>query len=203
MSSQLIVPATEYSPLPKPHERRFDVNAYGWQVAPKKEPLQVKQQLPNKDWDKLHSLWESTDKMIDNQRYEDQADFKNEQRQLGKVMHSGELVKRILKLNSRLVVQDSKAMKGNAAFYFVEPDKSLRYTNASFEKGWVPEFTIMKTDAADLPSYYPRYSWRTVLVRLLKGGYITWQQVLNVFGDVTHNDTRAKHWHLNTHHLRY
>lgn len=194
MSTQLIVPATQYTPLPK----RFDTQAYGW-IAPKKQnPLPVKPQLPNSDLDELHRLWEDTDHLLESERWEDQQDFKNAERQMGKVMHSNELVKRILKLNKNLICEDSLSMKGNASFYLVNEQGEKIYSQATFTKGWVPEFTIMYTDTADRPVYYPKYGWRCVLVRLLKRGYISYRQVLKVFGEVHHHDSRGRHWKLNT-----
>jgi hypothetical protein len=190
-----IVIANEYTPLPK---QRFLPAAFEWLKKPKPKELHVKEQLRSShDMDELKRLWESTDHMISSQRWEDQDDFKNVERQMGKSMPHGQLIKRVLAMNNRLVVQDSLSMKGSMAFYYVEPDKSLRYTNACFDKGQVPEFTIMSTDAADLPVYYPKYGWRTTLVRLLKGRYITWGQILNVFGDVHCSDSRGKHWKNN------
>lgn len=195
MSSQTIIPATSYTPLPPVSERKT-VYGFGWLTKKKPEPMQVKRQLPSADEEELLRLWEDTDKMLERQRYEDQADFKNAERQMGKVLHSSELVRRIQKLNPNLIVEDSVAMKGNAAFYLVDKE-GKHYTNASFNKGHVPEFTIMTTDAADLPVHYPTYGWRTVLVRLLKFNAITWQQVLSTFGDVHHHDSRGRHWKLN------
>jgi hypothetical protein len=196
MASPLITLATEYTPLPKP-KSRFGVNAFGWLTRKKPEPTRIESQLPNRDWQELTRLWESTDRMLEAQRYPDQVDFKNVQRQMGKSMRDGELIRKVTGLNPRLVVQDSTAVKGGAAFYFVNPQKELIYTNASFTKGILPEFTIMKTDAADLPVYYPTYGWRTVLVRLLKGRYIQWNDVIKVFGDVDASDSRGLHWFNN------
>ena len=192
--SNLIVPCTEYTPLPK---ERFSSKAFRWLTPKKKPELVVKEQLPYRDRDELLRLWESTDSMLAGQRYPDQDDFKNVKRQMGKSMSHSELVRKVCALNKNLVVQDSTAMKGHAAFYFVNADKTLTYTNASFRKGTVPEFTIMTTDAADLPVHYPQYGWRTVLVRLLKGKYLEWNQVLRVFGDVKYTDSRGKHWFNN------
>ena len=202
MPEQLIVEATPYTPLPKPHERRFEVAAYGWQSPKKREPLRVKEQLPQQDWDELYALWEGTDKMLADQRYPNQEGFKNVQRQMGNWMMSKDLIRKVIKLNPSLVSQESNSVKGNAAFYYVNADKTLKYTNAHHELGVVPEFTIMKTDAADLPSYYPRMGWRAVLVRLLKGRYLSWNQVLSTFGDVPHLDDRGLHWWLNVKHFK-
>jgi hypothetical protein len=201
MASQTIIPATQYTPLPSPRER-FSPSSFAWIKKPKLEPLRVKEQLPHSDMDELKRLWEETDGMLASQRWEDQDGFKDEKRQMGKPMWSNDVISRVLKMNPRLIVQDSTSMKGSAAFYFVNPDKTLKYTNACFNKGLLPEFTIMTTDTADLPVYYPRYGYRTVLVRLLKGGYISYQQILHAFGEVEHQDHRGRHWWLNVRKFR-
>jgi hypothetical protein len=186
--------ADTYTPLPKPEER-FQPDCYTWMKAPYVEPLHRENLLPAGDREHLLQMWEQTDKQINDQRYEDQSDFKNKERQMGKLLHSSEFVRRVQKLNPDLIVEDSKAVNGCAAFYLVRNGKR-EYTNASFKKGWISEFSIIHTDAADLPVRVD-YGWRTCLVRLLKFSAITWQQVLQVFGDVHFSDTRAKHWHLN------
>jgi hypothetical protein len=190
--SSAIELADTYTPLPKPEER-YEPNCYAWLTAPKVEPLHKENLLPAGDREELLRLWEETGKQVEQYRYPDQDDFCNKERQMGKVLSSGELVSRILKMNKNLVVQDGNVFKQNISFYVVK-DKQLQYTNAYCERGFVPEFTIMKEDAAGLPSIYPTWGWRTVLVRLLKFGAISWQQVLDTFGDVKFSDSRGKHW---------
>jgi hypothetical protein len=195
-----IVSATTYTPLP-PLDERFNPNCFAWLTPNKIEPLHVREQLPAGDREHLLRMWEQTDKQIADQRFSDQEDFKNQERQMGKIMHSGELVRRILKLNKDLIVEDSNAVKGCAGFYLTRNGEKT-WTNASFKKGWISEFSIIHTDRADLPVRVD-YGWRTVLIRLLKFRAITWQQTLDVFGDVHFSDSRGKHWRLNTQHLRY
>jgi len=186
----LITPATEYTPLPKTSAPYgFTKNFKDPQMLPREELL------PAGDREELLRLWEDTDRMISSQRYPDQEGFKDVKKQMGEIMHSSILIRRIQKLNANLIVEDSKSAKGNAAFYWTD-GKVKKYTNASFPLGWVNEFTVIQTDAADLP-VQPIYGWRAVLVRLLKFGAITWQQVLDTFGDVHHWDHRGKHWHHN------
>jgi len=190
-----IVEATTYTPLPAQGER-FQPNCFAWLTPEKVEPLHVREQLPAGDREHMLRMWEQTDKQISDQRFSDQEDFKNKERQLGKILHSSELVMRLQKLNPNLIAEDSTALKsiGNYAALYEIKNKEKCYTNASFTKGWVPEFTHFDTDKADLPSYYPTYGWRCVLVRLLKFNAITWQQVLDTFGDVHFSDSRGKYW---------
>lgn len=203
-SRELIVPATEYTPLPK----REPVSLYGWSVPKKRELLPVKKQLPGGDQEKLRQLWEDTDRQLAQYRYPDQEDFKNAERQTGRGMWSNELIRKILALNNRLWVEDCAAIKGCAGFYWAI-DGVKKFTNASFEKGFLPEFSIIRVDRADLPaavkvSYVDdvpnspiKYGWRTVLLRLVKVKALTMRQVVAVFGDVEANDTRGRHWSAN------
>lgn len=172
----------------------FAPSAYGW-ITPKPKPKpKYKQQLPNKDWDVLKELWERTDKQLARQRWEDQDDFKNEEKRMGKGMWHTEFITRVLKLNKNLVCEDSLSMKGCASFYIVE-NTGKKYTGACFRKGFLPEFTVMATDRADLPTRDGlTYGWRTVLQRLVQGKAITYRQMLSVFGEVHYGDQRAKHW---------
>src|ERR1700674_1183419 len=177
-----IVEATAYTPLPPPSER-FANDCYAWLKTPQPEPLQVKEMLPAGDREELLRLWESTERIVEDQRYPDQDDFCNAERQMGKVLTSGELVARLQKLNKDLVVQDGNVFKQNISFY-VASKEGLQYTNAYCEKGFVPEFTIMHEDRAGLPTIYPTWGWRCVSARFLKSRVISWQNVLDVFGDV-------------------
>jgi hypothetical protein len=193
--SSAIALADTYTPIPKPAERNDYVGCYAWLTPNKVEPLHVKEQLPAGDREHLMQLWEKTDRQINDQRYEDQESFKNAEKQMGKLMHSSELVRRIKKLNPDIIVEDSKGAPGCAGFYLVR-NGAKEWTNASFRKGHIPEFSIISTDTADLPTKI-QYGWRTVLVRLLKFNAISWIDLIDTFGDVHFSDARGKHWHLN------
>jgi hypothetical protein len=170
------------------------VACYGWQTPKPTPKPRYKQQLSNQNWDTLKALWEATDKQLQRQRWEDQEDFKNQEKRMGKGIWHTELVTRLLKLNKDLICEDSQAMKECASFYLVQ-NNVRTYTGACFRKGFLPEFTVMKTDRADLPTQDGlTYGWRTVLQRLVQKKAITYRQMLSVFGEVHYGDQRAKHW---------
>ena len=204
MGTHNIIVANEYA----------SVHTKNWAIPPKPEPLHVERKLkgPTKlkmgndkrktrkpvmqtfgsPEEALQAMWEDTESQIAAYRYPDQDSFKNAEKQTGKGMWSNDLVRKVLKLNSKLFVEDSVALPGNAAFYTtIEGDK--KYTNANFKKGFIPEFTIMKCDAADLPVEFI-WGWRTVLMRLVKFGALTMRQINKVWGDVHYSDARGKHW---------
>lgn len=140
----------------------------------------------------LKAMWQDTDAKLAPYRYPDQEQFKNAAKQTGKGIWSNQLIAQIKKLNRNLFVEDSIALPGCAAFYKTVAGEK-KYTGACFRKGFIPEFTIIKTDAADLPVEF-HYGWRTVLLRLLKSGDLTIAQINKVWGHVHYGDSRGKHW---------
>ena len=195
-----IVVANEYT----------SVHTKGWLVPKKTPELKRERQLKGHcklagvDYDSpeemLEAMWQDTDAKLAPYRYPDQESFKNCEKQTGKALWSHSLVKQILKLNPNLFVEDAVALPGCAGFYkMVSGEKT--FTGASFRKGLVPEFTIIKTDAADLPVAFT-YGWRTVLVRLVKSRDLSYAQINRVWGEVHLNDARGKHWNINMREFR-
>lgn len=193
--------------------------AKNWTVKPKPEPLGIEQRVRghvivkkgmsyltdktctttyDRADEMLKGIQQETDRQLSAYRYPDQQDFTNVQRQQTGGMWSSEMVRRIRKLNNQLITQDSKNAPGCAAFYkFV--DGKLIYTNASFRHGFVPKYTVMRTDTADLVTEFD-YGWTTVLLRLIKSKDLTYKQVTREFGYV--EDDRAKHWAAHTKEFR-
>jgi hypothetical protein len=210
-----VVIANEYTPV--------SAACYGWQTPKKKKTL-VRKELVKKNqkstWakqgigtenvysgDLLAQMFEDTDKLLASQRFPNQDDFKQAERRMGKRMLHTEFVRKVLSLNKNLICEDSIGSKGSAAFYIwrngVDGKPEKIYTVACFRKGWIPEWTVMKTDTADLPTQDGlTYGWRTVLQRLIQGKAITYRQVVNTFGDVHRNDLCGKNWAMSTEHFR-
>jgi len=208
-----IVLANEYSPLRAAIERKPDygsVHTKAWLVPKKKQKLGVERQLKghcsikgvtyDNPEDMLEAMWKDTDSKLERYRYPDQESFKNREKQTGKGIWSHLLVKQVLKLNKNLLVEDAVALPGCAGFYKMVGSEK-KFTGASFRKGLVPEFTIIKTDAADLPVEFT-YGWRTVLMRLMKSGDLRYSQINKVWGEVHFGDARGKHWNLNVREFR-
>lgn len=205
-----IVEANEYTKLP--------VAAKGW-VVPKKpqkigrerrvrghvtlkagSSLKVGAVTYDRAEEMLQAMREETKKVTDRQRYPDQDEFENASKQAGKGIWSHQLTKQILKLNANLFLEDSILVPGCAAFYKMVDGKK-KPTGASFRKGLIPEFTIMKPNVeisgTKIDSMGITYGWRTVLMRLVKSGDLSYPQVLKVWGEVHYGDSRGKHWNLN------
>lgn len=212
MSSIAVV--SEYTPV----EKALSVHAKNWCVKPKRPKLGVERQLKghvtvthghsyltdkvsrvtyDTPEEMLKGMHQATDRQLEAYRFPDQDSFKNENKQFSRAMWSQEFVRRVRKLNSALFIQDSKNARGCAGFYKMV-GTVLTFTGASFRHGLIPEFTIMKSDKADLVTEFI-YGWRGVcLLRLLKSGNLTWNQIMREFGDVPFSDERGKHWWIQT-----
>lgn len=149
--------------------------------------------------EQLLRSYEDTDHALERYRLSDHADLKNAQKRLGQPLMHTELIRRIEKTTNRRVwAEDSRNDSNVVGFYFVK-DGQKRYVCA-FDKGALPEFSIILTDNADLAIKEKR-GWRTVLTRLLESGAMSWSEVVYAFGDgLSH--AAAKRWALNTRKFR-
>lgn len=148
--------------------------------------------------EQLKKSFEETDSALMQYRLDDHEDLKNAEKRLGKPMQHQELIRRIERCNPRVWAEAT--INHDTGMNFYTNRKGVKTClGAAFEKGWLPEFSIVFVDAADLPVKEKR-GWRTVVVRLLKQRIITWEQVLNVFGDALgHN---SKRWAMETQQYR-
>jgi hypothetical protein len=195
-----IVVANEYT----------SVHTKGWLVPKKKARLHRERMLKGEcklggvtysnPEEMLEAMWHDTDLKLQRYRMPDQEAFKDKEKQTGKGMWSNAMIQSVLKLNPKLWCEDTVAIPGAAGFYWMR-GKDKTFTGACFTKGFLPEFSIVNVDAADLP-VWPTYGWRFVLVRLVKCGALTYNQINKVWGEVHHNDTRGKYWSLNIREFR-
>lgn len=109
-------------------------------------------------------------------------------------MHN-EFVRRVLKLNPSLWVEDSIAAPGMFNFYRMKEGRKVAL-NTPLNRGFIPEFSIITTDNADLPVKL-QLGWRTALQRLVQQKVLTKRQVLETWGDVYWGDKRDQFWHEN------
>lgn len=141
--------------------------------------------------------FEQTDGRLDQYRLDDQDDFKNAAARLGRQMSHQDFVRYVTKLNPGIWAEDSNYDSKVIGFYrLVRGEKKYL---VAFEKGYLPEFSIVSTDSADLP-VKERRGWRTVLYRLLAQKALTWKQVMEIFGDA--HGISGKYWRMLTQHQR-
>lgn len=138
--------------------------------------------MPSKtrDAERLAELWEKTDKDLARERVPDQDDWKNEDRQKGRIITSNQLVRHVEEMNPKVWAEDSVNCPGHANFYYTDVLGMKRCAGSPFKKGPLREFTLVHTDRADRPVGI-EYGWREVLHRLMRRKLITWDQVKQRF----------------------
>lgn len=198
--------ANEYTPI--------KTSCFGWQAPKKRKPLPRKEMVKRNQkstWAKggcgtediysgnlLQRMFAETDRDLERQRFPGQEDFKQTEKRMGKLMQSGEFIKKVLSLNKNLLFEKSISCKGHGAFYLVKGKRKV-YTAANFKLGWIPEWSTMETDKADLPVREGlTYGWRTVLQRLIQQKAIRKNRADAIFGRDVPNDLRGRNWAIAT-----
>lgn len=138
---------------------------------------------------------EETHKFNHSYRLEDHKELKQAEARVGKPMAHDELIKRVEKATGRKVWGEVSLRDPNVyGFYTTGQDGEKKYICA-FEKGYLPEFSIVLVDDHDMPIKEKR-GWRTVLTRLLQTKAIKYYQIRNAFEISDHlSDDR---WRANT-----
>jgi hypothetical protein len=137
--------------------------------------------------------FENTDAMLQRYRLDDHEHLKDADARTGRPMLHTELISRVTRLNGRVWAEDSLNAAGNVGFYHNKG--GVKSYICAFEKGALPEYTIIFTDCADLP-VKQKQGWRNILLRLLGAGVLTWAQVLDIFGDA--HGCNAQRWKFYT-----
>jgi hypothetical protein len=143
----------------------------------------------------MRGVKQSTDKLLDKFRYPDQKSFTEVEKRYTNGMWSNELVRRILKANPNLFVEDSRNIPGCAGFYKLVEKKKVAAgrPNASFRHGFMPEATVIKENSDRLATEFI-YGWRQVLIRLRRSGDLPDVQFRALWGVVDYSDERARGW---------
>lgn len=135
-----------------------------------------------------HKLKEENEGTASKQREPDQAELANQEMRSGHQLHSSEFIYRIHKLNSSIMVRRGR-FEGFLTLYIPDLacENGLRYLQAAFYAGWMPEHTFVTVDDHKLIRSVQEggihRGWRTILLRLLAAHVITWEQVMHEFGD--------------------
>ena len=113
-------------------------------------------------------------------RQSDHDWFKDFSRRKGEVMHSSDLIFRIQKLNPHIFVQQQVNFIDDWGLYTSAMGRIQFLTG--LPKGWLTEWSYAFVDDRDLPTE-ERRGWRTVLVYCLGKSALTWDQVIQEFGE--------------------
>ena len=125
----------------------------------------------------LARSFEDTDRQLAQHRLPQQDDWKECERRLGRGMTHVTLFNYVRKYIHSVVMETSFNDPAVAGFYSHDT-RGKRYLVA-FNTGFLPEWSIITTDRADLPCK-ERRGWRTVLLHLLKRRAITFSQVSEI-----------------------
>jgi hypothetical protein len=147
----------------------------------------------------LIKSFENTDKMLQQYRLDDHEELKNAEQRMGQRMEHNELVRRVCKANPYVFAEDSNADPEHVMGFYFTNRKGEKEFVCAFDKGYLPEFSIIFVDAADLPVKEKR-GWRTVLLRLLAKDCLTWEQVMEIFGDA--HGINSRRWRFYTRRYR-
>ncbi len=118
--------------------------------------------------------------LLDTYRLWDHNSFRDFHRRKGCVLHSSEFIFRLQELNPNISVSHQINFADDWGLYTDMVGGSIYLSG--FPKGWLTEFSYCLVDDRNLPTEEKR-GWRTVLIRLLGKGVLTWEQVVNEFGD--------------------
>lgn len=134
------------------------------------------------DFDRLLAAWEDTDRLLEPQRVggsaHEQDKWKRSPQRIGKPMSHLQLERYVTRSNPALYMEVSRNDASIVGFYLRGADSGRRFICA-FPRGQLTEWSVIETDAADLPIREVR-GWRTVLVRLLKTRCLTFNQVSEI-----------------------
>ena len=125
----------------------------------------------------LARSFEDTDRQLAQHRLPQQDEWKECERRLGRGMTHVALFNYVRKYIHSVVMETSFNDPAVAGFYSHDT-RGKRYLVA-FNTGFLPEWSIITTDRADLP-IKERRGWRTVLLHLLKRRAITFSQVSEI-----------------------
>lgn len=115
----------------------------------------------------------------------------------GRVMHHSELVTRLKKLMPNFVVWPGN-IAGDISLYRVYGDKAdfICYVH----EGWLDEFSTVEFNKDKQPIHEKR-GWRTALLRVIKLGLLTEEQVQREFGRPS-SPQQAKFWDMELWNIR-
>lgn len=138
---------------------------------------------------------QATDKLLDRFRYPNQAALTDAEKRFTNGVQSATLVRRILKMNANLFVEDSLNVPGCAGFYKMVGGTKVAagYPNASFRHGYMPEATVTIENKERLATEFV-YGWRQVLIRLRRSNDLSATQFKKLWGVCDTGDERAKGW---------
>lgn len=141
---------------------------------------------------------EFTDPQHEMYRLGDHSDLKNLEKRSGHRIHSSDFILGIQRANPRIIIEKSINFEQQWGLY-IEQAGRKRYLSW-VPAGWIREFSCYLVDERNLMKDWEIRGWRTVLIRLLGFGVISWEEVHGVFGDA--EGINSVRWRKLTLHFR-
>lgn len=143
---------------------------------------------------------EQNRKDLDKYRWGDQADMANLEKRKGQMMHHSDLIRMVSRLNPAVFVEQSINFPGCLSFYHQNPMTGQKKYLTWMDKGWMPEFSYILLDWQEIPEQEV-IGWRTVLVKLMQRGALTWKQIKEEV-DNPRSTANAMRWYAQTEEFR-
>jgi hypothetical protein len=153
----------------------------------------------------LAKLKEENEAIYEKRKIAGQKELEDQERSAGPRIPFAELLSRLKKLNSQLIVRDG--LPGHVALYAPRSLKELETAERDFErdiffhlhkyvsgfpKEDMPEYAHIIVDERGLPKREYR-GWRSVLMPLIKQGVISYEAAVEEFGEAM--GQRSHRWH--------
>lgn len=135
-----------------------------------------------------HDQREKNYRAAGKERWEKQWEWmESDECRSGRMLHSSEIYGFLKRANPRLFFMDGNIADDISIFLTYgtpQPDlngNTFRYTGY-MPQGWLPEFSLIEYGPQDQPVRERKRGWRTVMLRMIKAGIVTEDQVNEVFG---------------------
>jgi hypothetical protein len=136
---------------------------------------------------------EKIEPQLQSYRLWDHESFKDFSRRKGEVLHSSRFIHRLRTLEPRFIIQQQINFPDDWGLYVQRGNRLIHI--CPITKGWLTEFSYTTVDRDNLPSD-PCWGWRTVLVRCMGNGVLTWDMVVKEFGNST--NANSERWQMYT-----
>lgn len=118
-------------------------------------------------------------------QWDKQWELADERMRKGQLMHSSELLMKLREECGLRCWYNSKPAYGFIGLRAIKRDGNAPEFVCGVQLGYMPEFSVMRFDSHGVPTREKYRGWRTVLLRLIIGGFITEESAERVFGEAS------------------
>lgn len=149
-----------------------------------------------RDEEAIACVREQNRQMLERYRWDDQQQMTDCEMRKGQMMHHSDLIRLVKRLNPAIFVEQSINYQGCLGFYHQDPNTGQQTYLTWMDKGFMPEFSYLLVDWQDIPEQEV-IGWRTVLIKLMKGRALTWNQIKHEVDD-PRSTVNARRWYAQT-----